>query len=328
MTWDFLLNPLITLLALFYQVFSNNIVIAIALVTILIRLATTPFTLQQQRSAEKMKVVQPKLQKLQEKYKNDREKLSQEQMALYREEGINPLGGCLPLLIQLPILFALYATINAGLSSTPYQLVDLSNRLLIPGLEVLLPLNKIWLGMDLTHPPTVEVATAPWALALPILVLATTWLQSKLTVPAPTPSPDGKPNPAESMTRSMTTIMPLMFGFFALSFPIGLSIYFIVGNVFAIAQYTALGKADWRSLLGLPAKPKPALASTGPAVSDDLDRVDVVELSRSNKSGNGRGNGQNGKSNGSASREILKTKPNTTQTTMSGSKRPKTGKRK
>jgi YidC/Oxa1 family membrane protein insertase len=323
MSWDILLNPLITLLALFYQVFSNNIVVAIALVTILIRLATAPLMLQQQRSAERMKVVQPKLQKLQEKYKNDREKLSQEQMALYREEGINPLGGCLPLLIQLPILFALYATINASLSSTPYQLVDLSNRLLIPGLETLLPLNKIWLGMDLTQPPTTEVSVAPWALVLPVLVLATTWLQSKLTVPAPAPSADGKPNAAESMTRSMTTIMPLMFGFFALSFPIGLSIYFIVGNVFAIGQYSLMGKANWRGLLGLPERPKPALATTGPAVNDDLERVDIVDMSR-NRSGNGRANGQGeSKQNGGASREILAVKPKAAQTTVSGNKRSK-----
>ncbi len=301
MSWDFLLNPLITLLTLFYQVFGNNIVIAISLLTILIRLATMPLMLQQQRSMEKTKEVQPKLQKLQEKYKNDREKLSQEQMALYREHGINPLGGCLPLLIQLPILFALYATINASLSSTPYQLVDLSNRLLIPGLETLLPLNKIWLGMDLTQMPTAEMETAPWALALPVLVLVTTWLQSKLTIPETPPSADGKPNPAESMTKSMTTIMPLMFGFFALSFPIGLSIYFIVGNLFAIAQYSAMGKANWRGLLGLPQKPKPVLASTGPAINDDLDRVDVVELSGS------RSNGQARKNN--ASREALKVKP-------------------
>ncbi len=304
MSWDLLLNPLITLLTLFYQVFGNNIVIAISLLTILIRLATMPLMLQQQRSMEKTKEIQPKLQKLQEKYKNDREKLSQEQMALYREHGINPLGGCLPMLIQLPILFALYGTINASLSSTPYQLVDLANRLMIPGLETLLPLNKIWLGMDLTQMPTAEMEVAPWAMVLPVLVLVTTWLQSKLTIPQTPPSTDGKPNPAESMTKSMTTIMPLMFGFFALSFPIGLSIYFIVGNLFAIAQYTVMGKADWRSLLGLPAKPKPALASTGPAISDDLERVDVVELSGS------RSNGQSRKQkSSSASREVLKVKP-------------------
>jgi YidC/Oxa1 family membrane protein insertase len=237
-------------------------------------------------------------------------------------------------LIQLPILFALYATITASLSSTPYQLVDLSNRLLIPDLETLLPLNKIWLGMDLTQPPTTEVSVAPWALVLPVLVLATTWLQSKLTIPAPTPSADGKPNAAESMTRSMTTIMPLMFGFFALSFPIGLSIYFIVGNVFAIAQYTLLGKANWRGLLGLPEKPKPALASTGPAVNDDLERVDVVELSRGRSgNGNGRGNAQSTaqsgtKNNGSPSREILKVKPKAAQTSGSGSKRSRSRKKR
>lgn len=312
MSWDFLINPMITLLTLFYSVFSNNIVLAIALMTVIIRLATSPLLIQQQRSAAAMQQVQPKMKKLQEKYKNDREKLASAQMELYREHNVNPVGGCLPLLVQLPILLALYATISYALGSTPYQLVDLANRLLIPSLEPLVPLNKIWLQMDLTQPPTIEVATAPWALALPVLVLVTTWLQSKLTMPAMTsmPSADGKPNPAESMTKSMTTIMPLMFGFFALSFPIGLSIYFIVGNLVGIAQYTLMGKANWRGLLGLPEKPKPALAS-GLASDDDIAAIVAKVNQRSGSNGNG-------SNNAVASREVLKTRPATSVKAVGG----------
>jgi YidC/Oxa1 family membrane protein insertase len=303
MSWDFLINPMITLLTLFYSVFSNNIVLAIALMTILIRLATSPLLIQQQKSAAAMQVIQPKLRKLQEKYKNDREKMAAAQMELYREHNVNPAAGCLPLLVQLPILLALYATITYALGSTPYQLVDLSNRLLIPSLEPLVPLNKIWLDMDLTQTPTFEVATAPWALALPVLVLITTWLQSKLTIPNTSypPTEDGRPNPAESMTKSMTTIMPLMFGFFALSFPIGLSIYFIVGNLVGIAQYTLMGKANWRGLLGLPEKPKPALAQ-GLASDDDISSI-VARVNEKSK------NGYTPSSNGTATRDVIKTKP-------------------
>ncbi|MBC8170944.1 MAG: membrane protein insertase YidC [Anaerolineae bacterium] len=261
--WDFLVNPLVTLLTLFYSVLGNNIVLAIALLTVIIRLATSPLLIQQQRSAAAMQEVQPKLKKIQEEYKNDREKLSQAQMKLYQEHGINPLGGCLPLVVQLPILFALYATITHALAATPYQLIDNAGRLLIPSLESLVPLNKVWLQMDLTQAPTAQTEIAPWAILLPLLVLATTWLQSKLTMPVPQPSPDGKPNQAEMVSRQMTTIMPLMFGFFALSFPVGMSIYFIVGNLVGIAQYSMMGKANWRGLLGLPDAPKAPKALAG-----------------------------------------------------------------
>ncbi|HEX2619442.1 MAG TPA: YidC/Oxa1 family membrane protein insertase, partial [Phototrophicaceae bacterium] len=320
MTWDFLVNPLVTLLTLFYSVLGNNIVLAIALLTVIIRLATSPLLIQQQRSAAAMQEVQPKLKKIQEQYKNDREKLSQEQMKLYQEHGINPLGGCLPLVVQLPILFALYATITHALAATPYQLIDNAGRLLMPNLESLVPLNKIWLNMDLTQAPTIQTSVAPWALALPLLVLITTWLQSKLTIPTSQPNPDGKPNQAEMMSRQMTTIMPIMFGFFALNFPIGMSIYFIVGNLVGIAQYTMMGKADWRGLLGLPPapKPEPALVSGSPknlvAGAGDGDMIEAVAGKAKS------GNRPNGNKNASASREVLKTTPDTSLAEDSGGK--------
>lgn len=264
--WDLIINPFITILAVFYRLFNNDIVIAIAALTVLIRLATSPLLIQQQRSTKAMQELQPKLRQLQDKYKNDREKLAQEQMALYREHGINPLGGCLPLLIQLPILLALYQAIIHGLAGTPYQLIDLSGRLLLPGLDQLVPLNNKWLGMDLTLAPTVNPV---YALSLPVLVVVTTWLQSKLTIPAPPPDEDGKPNQAAMMTRQMTTIMPLMFGFFSLSFSVGLSIYFVVSNLVGIAQYTLMGKAEWGRLLGR----EPAPAETPAVVSGSATPV-------------------------------------------------------
>jgi YidC/Oxa1 family membrane protein insertase len=243
---DFLLNPFVTILALLYQFLGNNIILAIAALTIVIRLATSPLLLQQQKSTEAMQIVQPQMKKLQDKYKNDREKLAAAQMELYREHGVNPLGGCLPLLIQLPILFALYGAITHALGNTPFQVVDMSSRFLVPSLDSLIPLNKTWLGLDLTQPPsfggTNTVATIA-AIALPLLVMLTTWLQSKLTMPPA--KPEDKDNPAAATTRSMTTIMPLMFGFFALSFSVGISVYFIVSNVVGIVQYTLLGKAHW-----------------------------------------------------------------------------------
>lgn len=239
--WDIIINPFVTLLTWMYSVLNHDIVLSIIIFTVLVRVITYPLLAKQQQSAKKMQELQPRLKKLQEKYKDDREKLAQAQMEFYREAGVNPFGGCLPLLIQFPILIALYQAIYFALANTPYQLVDLSERLLIPGLDNLMPLNNFWLGMNLTQPPTPPVNPA-YALVLPVLVMATTYLQSKVSLPPSQPAADGEVNQAEAMTRSMTTIMPIMFGMFALSFSVGLSVYFITSNVIGIVQYSPWGK--------------------------------------------------------------------------------------
>lgn len=252
--WDLILNPFITVITVLYSIF-NSPVIAIIIFTILVRLLMYPLNAQQMRSSKAMQELQPELKKLQEKYKNDREKLSQEQMRLYREAGVNPLGGCLPLLIQLPVWIGLYQAINHALAATPLQLIDLGGRFLIPGLDQLVPLNNVFLGMDLTQAPT-PPANPVYALALPALVLVTTWMQSKMMTPPTPPSEDGQPNQAAAMTQSMTTIMPIMMGFFSLSFSVGLSIYFVVSNIFSIVQYSLQGQGDWRRMFGM-SKPAP-----------------------------------------------------------------------
>ena len=150
---DFILNPFVTLLTFLYSIFNHDMVLAIIIFTVLIRLLTYPLTAQQLRSSAAMQQLQPELKKLQEKYKNDREKLAQEQMQMYREYGINPLGGCLPMVIQFPILIALYELIIHSLASTPLQLLNLSGRLLIPGLSNVLPIENMWLGMNLSQAP-------------------------------------------------------------------------------------------------------------------------------------------------------------------------------
>jgi YidC/Oxa1 family membrane protein insertase len=248
---DFILNPFVTTLTFLYSILNGNIVLAIVLFTILIRLVTYPLTIQQQRTTKATQKIQPELKKLQEKYKNDREKLAQAQMELYKQYGVNPLGGCLPLVIQFPILIGLYQAIIHSLAATPLQLLDLSGRLLIPGLDKLIPLNNTWLGLDLTQPPA---GGGIVQFAFPILVVITTWLQFKMTMPStPKPAPGEKPAKADqsqAMTQSMGTVMPLMYGFFALNFSVGLSIYFIVSNLIGIAQYGLIGKIDWKNLSG------------------------------------------------------------------------------
>jgi YidC/Oxa1 family membrane protein insertase len=243
---DFILNPFVTLLTFLYRVFGSDMVLSIAVFTVIVRLLTYPLTIQQQRSTRAMQQLQPELKKMQEKYKGDREKLAQEQMALYRQYGINPLGGCLPLLIQFPIFIALYQAINMALAASPTQMLDTAGRLLIPGLDSVIPLNNLWLGMDLTQAPNLTMIGTSLTSFIPviliILVVATTWLQFKVTMPKTQKNTDGKPDQAQAMTQSMGTIMPVMYGFFALSFSVGLSIYFIVSNTIGIIQYSLMNR--------------------------------------------------------------------------------------
>ncbi len=238
---DFLTNPFTTALLFLYQFLGQNIIVTIVVFTLLIRLATFPLTQQQIKSSKAMQEIQPKMKKLQEKYKNDREKLAAEQMKLYREHNINPVMGCLPLIIQLPILYGLYGAISRSLAATPLQLVDLYHRILVPGpmLSHLVPMQNQFLWLNLAIPDPLYI--------LPILVVGTTYLQTKLMTPPPT-SADPK-DPSVAMSRNMTLMMPLMIGIFSLQFASGLSIYWIVSNIAAIAQYAALGRINIRNLI-------------------------------------------------------------------------------
>jgi YidC/Oxa1 family membrane protein insertase len=259
---DIIINPFITILLFLYQILGGQVVLAIVVFTVLVRLATYPLTRSQQRSAKAMQELQPELKKIQEKFKNDRERAAQAQWELYRQYGVNPLASCLPLLVQLPILLGLYRAIVATLAATPLQLLNLSGRLWVPDLSNQVPLDNKFLWLNLAVPDPLYI--------LPILVVATTYLQQKLLMP-PTSSNSGSSgdkasDQAAAMSRQMMMIMPLMFGFFALSFASGLSIYFIASNFIGIGQYAMMGKIDLRQVLRL----KPAAeeeAEAAPAKS-------------------------------------------------------------
>jgi YidC/Oxa1 family membrane protein insertase len=201
--------------------------LSIAVMTIAVRLLTVPLTLPSQRAMKKnsakMQSLQPELDKLKKKYRNDPQKLQQAQLRLYQEQGINPLSsmtGCLPMFIQLPIIWAFYQSISRALANQPGEMVVLSKYLYtVPDFMSLVPLPSKFLWFDMGRPDM---------LILPVLVAATTWLQQKLTM---SNTPQGTDPQAAQMSQSMMITMPLMFGFFAMQMPAGLSVYFIVSNV-------------------------------------------------------------------------------------------------
>lgn len=239
--WDLFISIFINILLWIYNVIGQNFGIAIILFTILIRIVTWPLNAQQMKGAKAMQDLQndKDWQAIQKKYAKDKEKLAQEQMRVYREKGINPFGSCLPTLIQFPIIIALYQSIIRALASTPLDLLKLSRSINPDLLDVanLIPLNSKFLWMNLGQPEPYYI--------LAIVVAATTYIQSKLTLP-PSTNPNDQ---SAAMGQSMTITMPLMLGWFALTFPSGLAVYFITSNLLGIVQYAAQGKANWSNLL-------------------------------------------------------------------------------
>ncbi|MCX6037053.1 MAG: YidC/Oxa1 family membrane protein insertase [Chloroflexi bacterium] len=246
--WEtIIINPFTNALLLIYKLVGGNLGIAIILFTILIRVITHPLMAAQIKSSTKMTEFQQskQWQDIQKKYKGDKEKLSQEQMKLYKELGISPFASCLPSLVQMPLIFGLYQSIMRALAATPGQLLILA-RVVYPyfHLSDLVPLNSQFLWMNLGQPERVYMFGVGIPL-LAIIVAITTYIQSKVTMmPSTNPNDQGA-----TMNKMMALYMPLLLGYFALTFASGLSIYFVTGNLVGIAQYALLGKVNWRALI-------------------------------------------------------------------------------
>src|SRR5512141_2174799 len=169
--WELFISIFTSVLLWIYDIVGHNFGIAIILFTILIRLVTWPLNAQQMKGAAAMQDMNNDKEWLaiQKKYAKDKEKLSQEQMRIYREKGINPFGSCLPTLIQFPIIIALYQSITRALASTPLDLLKLSRSIIFPFLHVsdLIPLNSKFLWMNLGQPESINVL----GFALPTLAI-------------------------------------------------------------------------------------------------------------------------------------------------------------
>jgi YidC/Oxa1 family membrane protein insertase len=257
-----MLNSLMVL----YVIFFNNMGIAIIVFTILVRLLTLPLTLKQVRQMRSMSLLQPKMKEIQERFKGDRARASQETMKMYREAGVSPLGCLGPLVIQMPILIGLFRVLIQTLFTNPDDLVGLSDKL-YPWLAFLpiyeaAPLNNSFFGMNLAEPD-------PTKLVLPILVAASTWVQQKMTM---MPSVDPRQQSSQNM---MLWMMPVFLGVFSLGWPSGLPLYWIISNLIGISiQYFITG---WGPLFPLFPQATPAPASIQPGQrSEDTTSEEIV----------------------------------------------------
>lgn len=197
--WSVIAVPILRALQMFYK-FVPNYGVAIIFLTLLIRLLTYPLQYKSFKSMKKMQEIQPELAKIKEKYKEDPQRLQKETMELFKKAGANPLGGCLPLLLQMPIFFAFYKVLfnSTELMGAPFML---------------------WIK-DLSHKDPFYV--------LPVLMAGSMFLQQKMT---PTPSTD--PTQAKIMM-----FMPLIFGFIMKDLPSGLTLYIFVSTVLGMLQQT------------------------------------------------------------------------------------------
>lgn len=235
-----------------------SIGLSIILVTILLKLLLYPLTKKQLDSMRKMQELQPQMKEIQEKYGKDREKLAQKQMELYREAGVNPAMGCLPVLLQMPILFAFY-----------YALLALGPKLQEPFLWIPnLAFPEYFAGMSWLTPLTPSHLLSPQVLpylALPVLyVLSQVALQRMSQAANPTAMPGS--------TNTMMLLMPLMFGYITLLVPSGLTLYWVTSNILQIIQQGLT--TGWAGLIpgakpaqATPAAPKASAQKAAPAAS-------------------------------------------------------------
>ena len=277
-----IIRPMINSLLLLYWVFFSNFGIAIVAFTMLVRLLMVPLTIKQSRQIKAMNNLQPMMKALQEKFKNDKQRISQETMKMYREHGVNPLGCLGPMFIQFPIWIGLFQAIRQTVPNNPETLVELSGNLYswLPQVHSIIPINSSFLWMDLANPD-------PSPFIMPVLVGASMFVMQKMTT---MPSVDDR---QASTNRMMLWMMPLMFGFFTLNFSSGLAVYWVVSNIIGVAiQGFITGWDPLKNLFAFGRKPELA-TDTSVATSAIVSSVEeTAEDARDIDNGQdgGRGN--------------------------------------
>ncbi len=208
--FDFLAKPLMIVLNFFYK-YIHNYGVAIILLTLLIKLIFYPLTQKSYESMKKMKDLQPHINRIKEQYKNDKAKLNQEIMELYKKYKVNPFGGCLPMIIQIPVFFALY---KALLNS-----IELRHAPFISHIPFT---DKVWL---------VDLSVKDPYYITPILMGLSMFVQQKMT-----------PTGGDALQEKLMYFMPIFLTFLFLNFPSGLVIYWLANNILSIIQQYMVNK--------------------------------------------------------------------------------------
>ncbi len=271
-----LIRPMTNGLVGLYLLLFQNFGLSILVFTVLVRLATLPLTVRQTRQARAMAQLQPKIQELQKRYANDRQRLSKETFALYKEQGVNPLGCLGPLVIQMPIWIALYWSLIKALPASPESIVGLSGVLYswFDAAHAAVPLDSGFLWLDLAQPDPLPL--------LPVLVGASMWATQKMTTPI-------SADPRQRQTNQMMLwMLPLMFMFFTFQFPSGLALYWVASNLAGMAiQYKTAGWGGLR--FGKQPEAAPVPAAVEPAAEEREEDADGERRSNGEDVGGGPG---------------------------------------
>ena len=229
--WSFLGDTFADIIVFFYS-FTHNYGIAIILMTVLIRVILYPLMQKQMVSMREMQKIQPLMKAVQDKYKNDKERLNKELMALYKEHKVNPMSGCLPLIIQMPILILLFQVLREF--NTKIYAVYNGN----PGF---LWLKDLSLPDQLIQLPGSGIFGIQYIGIMPFLIGGSMYIQQKMTSTGGTAA--GKDGGSAQQTQKMMTIMmPLMIGFFSFSLPSGLTLYWFTSTLLGIGQQYLINK--------------------------------------------------------------------------------------
>ena len=258
-TWNSLFVWPITGALLYLTTFTGSAGVAIILFTILVRSLMLPLTLTQIRSQRAMMQLQPRLKELQRRHAGDRQRIAQEQMRLYKEAGVNPLAGCLPMGLQMPIWIALYSALSnlasgiGSLAGAPEWVESLAG----PTISAYHG-SFLWIENLAASSAPDPANPATWTLLiLPVLAAVTQWIVQKMST---MPSAD----PQQQQMNRMMEFMPIMFFVFSLQVGAGLALYWVVSNIYTVVQQRVF--VGWGTL---PFLGSSALPATAPAPDQD-----------------------------------------------------------
>lgn len=245
-------GPVVNLLVLIYQGLSSihlpgALGFSIIILTVLIRILVWPFMSSQIKSAKKMTELKPHMDELKQKHKDDKQAFAKAQMALYKEHGVNPAGGCLPALVQIPVFIALYQAIINILPGAGGNIDNINRLLYFPALKLPSTLDPSFLGLNLGLKPSEFGSYGVYLLLIPLITALLTFVQSKMAMPKlvkhyPSDSPkeakekEGMEDAMASVQGQMVFLMPIMIGYFSFTFPVGLAIYWNAYTILGIIQ--------------------------------------------------------------------------------------------
>ncbi len=228
-------NVLEYIVVFLYKNIVSNYGIVIILLTVIVRIVLIPLTISQTKSMAKMQKLQPELKELQKKYKDDKQKLQQETMEFYKKNNVNPLAGCLPLLLQMPVFFALFQALRNPSENVTNILGNFTIDGVANGIKTGLAgfstagefimgaanpnYNFLWMNLNEKDPYYILV----------ILMVATMFLTTRMTTTDPKQS-------------KIMYIMPVVFGFISFQFPSGILVYWVTSNIWGIGQQWSVNK--------------------------------------------------------------------------------------